>query len=158
MAVLDDFSEPGRWSYVSDRVMGGISSGSAEMGSEEGRVFARLRGTVSTANNGGFIQIRRAVDGFPPDTTGLLIDVRGNGETYYVHLRTGDARRPWQFYQAAFSAPAGWSQVSIDLSAFRAQGGGLTQMLEPENVTSIGLVAYGANYTARLDVARIVLR
>ena len=158
MVVLDDFSAPGRWSYVSDQVMGGVSSGWAEFGLEDGRPFARLSGRVSTANNGGFIQIRRTVDGFPPDTTGFLIDARGNGATYYVHLRTDDARRPWQFYQASFTAPEGWSQVSIDLSDFEAKGGGLTQVLEPQNVTSIGLVAYGENYDARLDVARIVLR
>ena len=158
MAVLDDFSDPSRWSYVSDRVMGGVSDGGAAMARDEGRVFAQLRGEVSTANNGGFIQIRRPVDGFPPNTTGLMLDVRGNGATYYVHLRTNASRRPWQYYAASFTAPESWSQIDLPLSSFTANGWGLTAELAPEDVTSVGIVAYGANYTAALDVARIVLR
>ena len=97
--LLDDFSEgaEARWQYVSDRVMGGVSDGGAAIGTEADTRFAQLRVTVSTANNGGFIQIRRSLsDGLPKDATGLQFSVRGNGEGYFVHLRPANAKRPWQ--------------------------------------------------------------
>ena len=46
------------WQYISDRTMGGISQGQAVLEQEGEMFFARLSGNVSTANNGGFIQLR----------------------------------------------------------------------------------------------------
>ena len=73
------------WSYLADTVMGGVSQGQARM---EGGVL-RLTGRVSTANNGGFIQTRmRLDDGLPDGARGLRLRVRGNGERYFIHIRT----------------------------------------------------------------------
>ena len=46
------------WQYISDRTMGGVSDGQAFLDQDEGIIFARLTGNVSTDNNGGFIQLR----------------------------------------------------------------------------------------------------
>ena len=46
------------WLYISDRTMGGISEGQAALEQDGKMFFARLTGNVSTANNGGFIQLR----------------------------------------------------------------------------------------------------
>ena len=46
------------WQYISDQTMGGISDGQAILEKDGEMLFARLTGNVSTANNGGFIQIR----------------------------------------------------------------------------------------------------
>ena len=46
------------WQYISDQTMGGISNGQAVLDKDGDIIFARLTGNVSTANNGGFIQIR----------------------------------------------------------------------------------------------------
>ena len=48
-------SDPSRWDYFSDQVMGGVSSGSASFEQDGGQSILRLTGDVSTANNGGFI-------------------------------------------------------------------------------------------------------
>ena len=62
LLLIDDFSVPGRapsgarWQYFSDRVMGGVSQGSAEIAEVGGRQALRLSGEVSLENNGGFIQ------------------------------------------------------------------------------------------------------
>jgi len=63
--LIDDFSDgaENRWRYTSDQVMGGVSEGGASLGAEDGITFAQLRGMVSTANNGGFIQIRQDLPG-----------------------------------------------------------------------------------------------
>ena len=46
------------WQYISDQTMGGVSNGQAVLDKDGDMIFARLTGNVSTANNGGFIQIR----------------------------------------------------------------------------------------------------
>ena len=46
------------WQYISDQTMGGVSDGQAILDKDGDMIFARLTGNVSTANNGGFIQIR----------------------------------------------------------------------------------------------------
>lgn len=50
------------WEFVSDKVMGGLSSGKIELVSESDKSFVRLSGNVSTENNGGFIQFRSNFD------------------------------------------------------------------------------------------------
>ena len=69
--LIEDFNDDARerWRYTSDRVMGGVSEGGAGLGREGDTTFAQLRGTVSTANNGGFIQIRTTLAETLPDTT-----------------------------------------------------------------------------------------
>ena len=47
-----------RWVFFTDRVMGGVSSGSLKLVEEKGDKFYKMTGDVSTANNGGFIQFR----------------------------------------------------------------------------------------------------
>ncbi len=152
--LIDDFSTGAedRWRYTSDRVMGGISDGGAGLGAEDGISFAQLRGTVSTANNGGFIQIRQDLASpLPKDATGITLRMRGNGETYYIHLRSSASRRPWQYYQAAFKSTENWQQVTLPWSAFEPQGG-LEARFSPEDIRSLGIVAYGADYEAALDI------
>lgn len=157
--LIEDFTdgEATGWSYVSDRVMGGVSDGGAAFLKDGDTTFARLSGQVSTANNGGFIQIRHQLTEPVPDTsTGLSLTLRGNRERYFVHLRPNTSRRPWQYYAASFEAPADWSTITLSWSDFTPQGG-LPEDFEPTQITSLGLVAYGANFTAELDVKRIGL-
>lgn len=155
--LIEDFSDgdAAGWSYVSDRVMGGISNGTAQIEKENAVTFARLSGEVSTANNGGFIQIRRQlVTPFPTNSVGISLDVRGNDERYYVHLRPFEARRPWQYYSASFVAPNEWRKTTLKWTDFVAQGG-LSSNIDPSRISSIGVVAYGADYSAQLDILRI---
>jgi len=62
--VIDDmqetfpFSSSGcQWTGYTDRVMGGVSSGSISRETVDGRDSNVLRGKVSLANNGGFVQM-----------------------------------------------------------------------------------------------------
>ena len=152
--LIDDFSTGAedRWRYTSDRVMGGISDGRAGLGVEGDISFAQLRGTVSTANNGGFIQIRQDLASpLPADASGITLRMRGNGETYYIHLRPKASRRPWQYYQAAFQSTENWKEVTLPWAAFQPQGG-LEASFSPQDILSLGIVAYGADYQAALDI------
>ena len=152
--LIEDFSEGSadRWAYTSDRVMGGVSTGEALLGRDGDTSFARLEGEVSTANNGGFIQLRqRAPLALPEQSRGLVLRVRGNGERYYIHLQSTEARRPWQYHQAAFDSTQDWQEVRLPWEDFRPQGG-LNEVFALDTIRSLGIVAYGRDHRASLDV------
>ena len=85
-----------RWRFFTDAVMGGVSSGQLSFDRDDHRSCARMTGTVSTANNGGFIQIQmRPSAPFPAGTGGVRLVTRGGGHGYFIHLRTtGALKRP----------------------------------------------------------------
>ena len=138
-----NFMTPSEWIYASDQVMGGVSEGQARF--EDGAL--RLSGRVSTANNGGFIQARRPTS-VPADAKGLTISVRGDGQRYFIHVRTRGTRLPWQYYQAGFDTSEAWQDIQIPWTAFKPSGGFLRKTPKPENITSVGLVAYGRDHEA----------
>lgn len=136
--------------------MGGVSSGGVEYKRDAQVSFARLSGTVSTDNNGGFIQIRGRLSAAPPENTqGIRLIVRGNNQPYYVHLRTRGTRLPWQYYQAEFATTGTWSEVKIPLSEFKPSGGLLRKTLKPSSLRTLGIVAYGRDHLAEVDVSEI---
>lgn len=152
--VIDDFSSGAetRWRFISDQVMGGVSEGKAGLGSESATTFVKLRGTVSTANNGGFIQIRQKLSPrLPADASGISLRVRGYGAKYYIHLRPDASRKPWQYFQANFPTTPTWQVVTLPWAAFTPQGG-LSDGFAPQDIRSLGIVAYGADFEAALDV------
>ncbi len=118
----------------------------------------RLQGTVSTDNNGGFIQVRhRFGGGWPASTAGLRLRVKGNSETYYVFLRTEGLARPWYSYRQAFVAGPDWTEITLPMAGFAAAREEMPQSFTPDQVISLGLVAYGADFEADLSVDRIEL-
>jgi hypothetical protein len=120
-AMIENFTmQPeDRWRFFTDQVMGGVSTGGMAFVQEDGRAFARMTGRVSTANRGGFIQMRLDLASPPPKgTIGVRLVVRGNDQRYFVHLRTGGTLLPWQFYQAGFDVTDTWSEVRLPLDGF----------------------------------------
>ena len=156
--MIEDFENAPetRWRFFTDGVMGGVSSGRVTFLTEQGRPIARMTGEVSTANNGGFIQMRHDLPAPPPaDAQGVRLEVRGNGARYFVHLRTRGTMLPWQYYQAGFDAPADWVEVRLPFTAFAPSGRLLRATPRPGGLTSVAIVAYGRDYTARVDVREI---
>ncbi|WP_161470981.1 CIA30 family protein [Tropicimonas marinistellae] len=143
------------WTYVSDNVMGGVSQGQSNSSTENGQSFIRLTGEVSTKNRGGFIQVRTKIDALEKDHQGLVLRVRGNGERYFIHLRTRSTRLPWQFYQAGFETGPDWREVRLPWSAFKPSGSLLPSRVSPETILSVGLVAYGRDHTADVSLAEL---
>ncbi len=142
-----------RWRFFADTVMGGVSTGQLRFETEEGQSHARLTGIVSTANNGGFIQIRRDLETAPPSgATGLRLVVRGNDTRYFVHLRTSGTLLPWQYHQAGFEVTQVWTEVRLPFDSFAPSGGLVRSELRPETITSVGIVAFGRDYEADVSV------
>ena len=158
--VIEEFRDgsAGRWRVLTDQVMGGISEGAAQVQDCDGQRCLRLTGTVSTANNGGFVQARlELATRWPATARGVLLTVRGNGERYFCHLRSTATRRPWQHYRAGFASHADWRAVALPFNAFSAAGGALPVPVPPAEVTSVALVAYGRDHEADVSLARIAL-
>ena len=146
-------SDSSRWDYFSDQVMGGVSSGSASFEQDGGQSILRLTGDVSTANNGGFIQARSKLSqDLPATAQGVVLNVKGNSETYYIHLRTTWTVLPWQFYQASFDATNDWQEVRIPFKDFAPYGKLLHRIFNASSVKSIAVVAFGRDYSADLSV------
>ena len=149
-------SEPTRWDYFSDQVMGGVSEGRVVFETVDNQPVLRLTGYVSTANQGGFIQARTELDAPLSDTAqGIILTVRGNAQSYYLHLRTKWTVLPWQLYQAKFETSATWQEVRIPFEAFAPYGKLLRQSFKISDVRSIAIVAFGRDHNADLSVRAI---
>jgi hypothetical protein len=149
-----------RWLMITDGVMGGVSRGTVSADVVDGRTAARMRGRVSTENNGGFIQI--AIDLAPggsaidaSGTTGVSIDIFGNDETYGAHLRSTDITRPQQSYRQGFVAPPRWTTIQLPFAQFAPHR--IEAPLNLARLRRIGLVAIGREFDVDLSVARLAL-
>jgi hypothetical protein len=141
------------WRFFTDSVMGGVSTGRVVFAEEDGRPHARMTGRVSTANRGGFIQMRLDLPSPPPEgTSGVRLVVRGNRERYFVHLRTTGTVLPWQYYQAGFETARDWAEVRLPFGAFRASGALLRSEPRPGSLASLAVVAYGRDHEAEIEV------
>ena len=156
--MIEDFSaQPQtRWRFFADTVMGGVSSGQVRFVTENGRTHAHMTGQVSTANNGGFIQIQMDLTSSAPNgATGMRLIVRGNSQRYFMHLRTNGTMLPWQYYQAGFDVTRAWTEVRLPFTAFAASGALLRDVPRADGLTSVGIVAYGRDHTADIDVREV---
>ena len=152
--MRDDFdNQPEqRWRFVSDRVMGGISNGNVIFDRIGGDSIAHMTGVVSTANNGGFIQFRRNIEA-PQGALGVVLRVRGNGENYFLHARTRAARLPWHYYRAGFDTTSEWREVRLPFAGFLPSSDRLKGGLQAASIRSLGIVAYGREHRADIQVA-----
>ena len=156
--MIDDFTDnpEKRWQFYTDRVMGGVSVGGASVRLGSEGPYVRLEGSVSTANNGGFIQIRRSVSERSKDAKGFLLKVRGNGENYFIHVNTNETIfLPQQYrfyYQASFPTSKNWSEVKIPFSKFKRSSTQISKYFNGKNLKTIGLLAYGRNHNALLEI------
>ena len=148
------------WRYVSDRVMGGVSDGQVSLEQDGEVIYARLTGNVSTRNYGGVIQLRTGIsfansekDG--KNIQGVRLNVRGNGETYYIHIRTNDSWSPSDYYAATFKADSDWKMINLPFDNFQRRRGSNEKSLDAKNITSFGIVAYGRDYTSDVSVSTI---
>ena len=165
--LLDDFTDRDgpsafgtRWNGFTDRVMGGRSDMQAGVVETDDGPALRMRGSVRLDNNGGFIQARLPLetDGGMLDAEnfdGVALEVRGAPGPYFIHLRTPDCRRPWQYYRAELPVNSEWHEVFVPFSDFQ----GKSIRAEPDfgNLRSIALVAYGEAFEAELEVRRLAL-
>jgi hypothetical protein len=146
------------WTLISDRIMGGATSGRMTREVVDGRAAIRMWGGVCLENNGGFMQV--AVDlgdaGGEVDAsgwTGIQLEVFGNNEIYNFHLRTSDIRRPWESYRQSFHAPAKWTSVVLPFDGFIQHR--TERPLNLERLRRIGIVAIGREFEVDIAIADV---
>jgi hypothetical protein len=146
------------WQYISDRTMGGASDGQAVLEQNEDIFFARLTGNVSTDNNGGFIQFRSTLsftnlDKEGKKIKGVRLNVRGNGETYHIFIRTNETQSYSDYYLATFIANNKWEIVDLPFTQFKHRFSNRT--LAGKNIRTFGIVAYGREFFSDVSVSKI---
>ena len=152
-AVAQNLIKTGQWSYIDDTVMGGFSEGTAEFQSNGSDKMMRLTGEVSTENNGGFIQVRSSVPWkLAKGKTGIKLKIKGNGEQYFMHIRNSSTRLPWHYYQLGFGTSETWGEVELPFDAFIKSSAFLRDSMNQNTIKTIGIVAYGKDYTADISV------
>ncbi len=163
--LIDSFSRPDArselgtiWRGFSDQVMGGVSSARFTMSTIQDRKCIHLQGSVSLENNGGFVQV--ALDLNAEGNTldagsyqGIRLCVRGNGKSYYLHLRTAQTTRPWQYYAAPFSTSEEWLSVEIPFASFTKENLGVE--LDTSSLKRIAIVGAWDNFKADVAVCRL---
>ncbi|MBN32942.1 MAG: NADH ubiquinone oxidoreductase [Dehalococcoidia bacterium] len=147
-----------KWVFFTDRVMGGVSSGKLEIGSEDGSKFYRMTGNVSTANNGGFIQFQADLSNISNTEevfNGIKIKVRGNNENYQIFIRTNLTVLPWQYYSSEFYASNQWKEIKLPFNSFKRSNFYQPKNINNTDIRTLGIVAYGKDYSADLNVGLI---
>jgi len=161
--TVDDLSEPfpftssgTQWAGVTDRVMGGVSSGSLTRETVEGRLANVLRGKVSLDNAGGFVQMATdlaldpavaSVDASQYD--GIEIELYYGGsekkESFNVHLRNLACIRQFSSYRATVELESRrWTRVRLGWDSFRGYGPGAENIaIDPSTLRRLGVVAIG---------------
>lgn len=143
------------WELITDEVMGGKSKGDFTIIENDNNFFYRLEGDVSTENNGGFIQFRSDVLIKDQPFRGIRFKVRGSGDEYFIHIRTSFTFLPWQYYSAKFETQTNWATIEIPFSELVKSHIFQPREISSESIRSIGFVAFGKDFTAKLDVNEI---
>ena len=163
--LVDDFSSfrndksaQKRWEFITDQVMGGVSTGEIEFGRWDGLSSLHMTGSISLENNGGFIQARHKLNPKgkyfnAKSFAGIKLNIKGNGESYAIHLRTKNTWLPWQFYQAKFQTDGSWQNLEIKFDEFEPYS--LKKPLDTAKLKSIAVVAIEKEFKADILVDRI---
>ena len=139
--------------------MGGVSNGQAILEKEEDMFFARLIGNVSTANNGGFIQLRSTLSFVNLNDNnktlqGVRLNTRGNGETYHIFIRTSETRSYRDFFYTTFIANNDWETVDLSFTKFKHRFS--NKSLDGNDIRTFGIVAYGRDFFSDVSVSQII--
>ena len=161
--ILDKLNNPNltnqsqQWNFITDQVMGGISTGKVKVENINGIKCYRMTGNVSTKNNGGFIQIRAKL--YPEidtkDYEGIYIKVYGNDKNYNLHLRTGLTLAPWQYYSYTFFSKKNWDEIRAPFNEFKKSNFYQPKSILGQNLKSVGLVAAFDNFKSDICLGEI---
>lgn len=127
------------WTRVNDTVMGGVSRSSISQTSSGTLLF---EGQLSLDNNGGFVSIRNRPAALNlQNATGILVNVRGDGRTYYLDLRSRRQSSAGSFRAAFATVENEWKEIYIPFTLFKRQSFGRiirNAVLNPREIDSVG--------------------
>jgi hypothetical protein len=62
---------------------------------------------------------------------------------------------PWHYYSSDFVADKLWQTIKLPLSDFLPSSGWLRNSVKPNSIKSLGVVAFGRDHQADIQVAEI---
>lgn len=135
-------SEKLDWRIVDDGVMGGLSQGKREIGTDG---ILRFFGTLSLEKNGGFSSLRTGdVKMDLSGAEGVVLRVKGDGRTYQLRFSTDAEYRGREMsFQAGFPTTKGeWTEVKVPFKRFLGTWRGMElpdKVFDPAKIRRIGL-------------------
>ena len=114
---FDPPTETPKWIAQNDDVMGGVSTGQAELADRK----LHFRGELSLENNGGFAQIYSQTETSDFSShSAVRLRVKGDGRSYQFRIATDARFRGSRIaYRAEFATKADtWIELSLPFSAF----------------------------------------
>ena len=152
----DNFTNRESWKLITDQVMGGISTGEVTFINTKKNSYVNLKGNVSTKNRGGFIQIRNDLRNVSLDEAKYIhIQAKGNNQNYFLHIRTKGTILPWQYYQIDFKVNETFKVYKLAIENFKRSSSFISKKINPKNITSIAIVAFGRDHQANIFVKEI---
>ena len=152
----DNFTNRENWKLITDQVMGGISTGEVKFINTKKSSYVNLKGNVSTKNRGGFIQIRNDLRNVSLDEAKYIhIQAKGNNQNYFLHIRTKGTILPWQYYQIDFKVNETFKVYKLAIENFKRSSSFISKKINPKNITSIAIVAFGRDHQASIFVQEI---
>ena len=153
---LDKFEDINEWEFISDGVMGGVSTGELTHEKSEDGAMAIMTGSVSTENRGGFIQIKRDVRELDlSEAKTLKFLASGNNQKYYVHLRTTAMFFPWQYYKIDVNLNSDFDEFALSISDFQRSGALVPKAIDPKSIISVAIVAYGRDHNVEVRIRKM---
>ena len=70
-------------------------------------------------------------------------------------MRTTGTILPWQYYASEFIVDEDFKEFILPINKFEKSSFFLANTIKSKNITSIGLVAYGRDHHAKLNVKEI---
>ncbi len=161
--ILDKLKNPKvtnqsqKWNFITDQVMGGVSTGKFIVEIIDGLLCYRMTGDVSIKNNGGFIQMRTKLN---PEINskeydGVYVKVYGNEKNYNIHLRTSLTLAPWQYYSYTFATTNNWIEIRAPFEQFKKSNFYQPKSILGQSINSVGLVAGFDNFKSDICLSEI---
>ena len=146
------------WEFITDKVMGGKSTGKMAFVTQDKKTCLHMTGTVSSKKKNNFIQVRRSVHPkkkyFDASAfLGLRLKVKGDGKPYVVHLKTSSTVFPWQHYQAEFKTDGSWQEVFLAFKDFKPKS--LKRSVKSSKLKTLAVVAMTPDMKADIYIDEI---
>ena len=85
---------------------------------------------------------------------GVRLNVRGNGETYNVFIRTTEMQSYSDYYSASFKTNENWEMIDLPFNKFKRKRS-KNSILDAKDIRTFSIVAYGRDFTADVSVSTI---
>ena len=150
----NNLNDPSSWRGITDQVMGGVS----ELTIQHVNGVFRMKGYVSTDNNGGFVRLSNSIDINSNDFKGIKFQAKGNNETYEVHVTLRGLKiPPWSYFSQSFEVTNQWQEYEIFFKDLKRNSGFSAASMNAKNIRDLSIAGFGRDFEVSLAIKEISL-